>query len=162
MVNLVQDFSPLLVTHKDVEDIHPKWNKTAVEDYLAKYRDVISLSETTGEIIDQVATIEERVTLLEERVTSLEFKCIVDVELQAGETEHTTTRFERVVCNNTDPAIVNLNPTPVDGEEVIVWTKGDQVRILGPINGENELVVWNRYDTPHLKYSALSGEWGIG
>ena len=161
MVDLLENYRPLLVTQRDVGEAHPKWSQSGITDYLNKYSDFISLSETTGEVIDNVTSIDARLTIVEGKVEALEFKCIVDTELSAGATELTTTRNERIVCNNTSPGIVTLNVTPTDQEEVIIWNRSSSVTVVGPINGDVQLVVWGRYDAPRLRYSVLTGEWGL-
>jgi hypothetical protein len=154
MVDLVKAFVPLLVTQKDVQDTHKEWDQTGVTDYLNKYRDLVGLADTTGSLIDEVTSIDER-------VIDLEFKCLVDTELAADATEITTTRNERIVCNNIQPAIITLNAEPTALEEVIIWNRASSVTIIGPINGVTELIVYGINDAPHLRYSVLAGEWGL-
>lgn len=83
------------------------------------------------------------------------------VELAAGSTSLTTTGSQLVVCNNTAAATVTLNSSPAGGEEVIIARRNAAVTVSGSINGGSSSTLLLRYDTAHLMYSIIAGEWII-
>lgn len=88
-------------------------------------------------------------------------QALEDITLEAGDTAFTTTASQVITCLNTAPADIFLNSTPEDGEEVIVPRREALVTINGAIDGDTSLVIVFKFDTPHLRFSAAAGEWGL-
>ena len=115
-----------------------------------------SLSQLTHDLLERVEELESISFSLGVEVKSLE-----TYALNPGDTTLTTTGDQWVPCLNTASATVTLNLTPNDGEDVIVWRGGPPVTVLGAINGGASIVIKNRYDAPHFKYSLDAEEWAI-
>ena len=83
-------------------------------------------------------------------------------EFAAGDTAYQTSDSVFISCLNTNSGIITLNPSPEDGEDVIIWRAGaGLVTVSGSINGGSQVVISSIYDAPHFKYSSAAGEWAI-
>jgi hypothetical protein len=71
---------------------------------------------------------------------------------------------EILVCTNTRPITIYLNPTPNDGDEVIIKRQNEEIVVDGngnTIDGETSFPLSSIYDGPHLVYTDNGGEWSI-
>ena len=50
MADIVNEFEEILTTYAEVKRVHPSWSDLAVEDYLARQRDLVRVAEKTTEI----------------------------------------------------------------------------------------------------------------
>jgi len=71
MVNITQDFELVLITYQDVKGVHPDWSDVAIEDYLARGRNLDTVAEsvqdnTQDELPDNSAQLFE----LQQRIGS--------------------------------------------------------------------------------------------
>lgn len=56
--NSVQEYEVTLITYKEVKESHPQWTDEAIEDYMARYRDFIFLTEKSDEDTDRITVNE--------------------------------------------------------------------------------------------------------
>ena len=54
MANIVQGFEVALLTYQDVREAHPDWSDIAIEDYQARYRDLVQVSEQSDTLVEDV------------------------------------------------------------------------------------------------------------
>lgn len=52
--NIAQEFELLLLTYSDVKEHHPDWTDVAVEDYIARLRDLFKVAGAVDNVIDDV------------------------------------------------------------------------------------------------------------
>lgn len=57
MVDIVNGFEVVLVSYEDVREQHPEWTDIAIEDYMARLRDVIQVAEDTNKINAELEVI---------------------------------------------------------------------------------------------------------
>ncbi len=82
--------------------------------------------------------------------------------------DYTTTgkvNLERLICTNTTAITVTLHPTPADGHEVIVNRNNTgAITVDGngnTTNGMSTFTIMSQYDSCHLSYNEIAGEWVI-
>jgi hypothetical protein len=92
---------------------------------------------------------------------------VSELPVSVVDTDYTTTGKvdkEIIVASNVIPLTIYLNPTPKDGEEVIIKRQNAEITIDGngnTIDGESSFVLAALYDAPHLVYTDLGGEWSM-
>lgn len=84
-------------------------------------------------------------------------------ELLAGDTTYTTRGDEIVVCNNTSPAIVTLNPSADHKEQAIIIRNNAPVSITAvkKINGKTTKKILRRFTSPHHIFTTEADSWNV-
>lgn len=117
-----------------------------------------------GPVDEPSAFIDRPVIDAEPAALHVSFPSTIDlpmIELASGATALTTSVSSVIVCLNSAAATVTLNAYPVDGEDAIICRRDALVTVSGDINGATSLLIGSKYDTAHLKYSLIAGEWMI-
>lgn len=105
--------------------------------------------------------------LLDIRRVLIDFWYLISPHTDSQTGNYTTTgevALETVICTNSSPSIVTLHPLPADGDEVIVKRQNAQVTIEGngqTIDGQTEMILGTRYDSPHMVWTESGDEWSI-
>jgi len=178
MVDTTQGFQQIFLTYQDIREANPNWSDKMIEDYLALKRD-LTLSTEQADISEDynfanlnqpVGDVEPGESIydpIRSEPESPELRGASIIEpvrfnnLAAGDSSLTTTGPEMVLCFNTAAATVTLNPYPADGESVKISRRNAAVTVSGPINGGTSIMIALKYDTAHLIYSIIAGEWVI-
>ncbi len=79
----------------------------------------------------------------------------------AGETSYTMTQSAYLWCLNDDPATVDLSGIESDGSQAIIMARNAPVSIIGTVNTSTAFILTRQFDTAHLRYSSVTGEWGL-
>lgn len=144
------------VSESQIGELYEPGIETSNADELVEELEVSAEMQIVHDLLERVEDLESR-----SFSAGLDIKRLETYTLEAGDTALTTTGDQWVPCLNTAAATVTLNLTPDDGEDVIIWRGNAQVTVSGAINGGTSLVIANKYDAPHLKYSLDAGEWAI-
>lgn len=85
------------------------------------------------------------------------------VELKAGDTTHTTQGNEIVICNNTAPAIVTLNPDADHKEQAIIVRNNAPISVTAAkkISGKTIKKILIRYTAPHHIFTTEADSWNV-
>ena len=68
-----------------------------------------------------------------QRLSNKEF---TNISIDTGDTIHTTTTHERIICINTGSLVITLNTGALDGEIVKIKRRDGPVEIIGTIDGQ--------------------------
>lgn len=120
-----------------------------------KLSDVFSRGSSSSEGADSMALL-SFISNKKHRVKELN-----DRTIETGDTALTTYGDEFITGLNTAAAVVTLNDFPADGEEVFIWRGDALITVMGDINGGTSLTIGAKYSSPHLRYLAAAGVWGI-
>ena len=127
-----------------------------------RQRDVIlfQLWARTGGSTDSIEDSQQNITSSSSRVSrnaarinSLELKefDLVDVA------ENFTTNINQILdCTNTAPINVTLDPQAVKGDEVHVKRRGEEVTIIGNIDGSDDLIINVPLYSVHLIFNGIT------
>lgn len=92
-----------------------------------------------------------------QRLSNQEF---TKISIATGDTTHTTSGYERVVCQNTGSLVITLNTNPLDGEIVKVKRRDGPVQIIGTIDGVTNLTL-AALDGVALEFTTETSDWTI-
>ena len=142
-------------------------SKTVSREY-DKYFDLLEqiiqqLQEQTGSTSFEVSGQEDFYGVVPPFISNLIDKTILEnYEFAAGDTAYTTTGYQFITCLNSADGVITLNTSPEDGEDVLVWRAGDgNITVSGSINGSSSVIIRQKYDSPHFKFSASANQWAI-
>ena len=69
---------------------------------------------------------------------------------------------EVIICTNTNPITITLNPVHKDSDRVTVKRQNTgAVTVSGTIDGESSIILEPRYTAPQLVYTDEAGEWSL-
>ena len=112
--------------------------------------------------IEDTSTNSELLEEFETEFSQIVIPAIKETEVIATSTDFTTTGSQIIICTNTTPINITLNATPDEGEQLhIKMQNTGSVNLIGPIDGEAEITIINRYDAPHLIFTVDAGEFSI-
>ena len=103
------------------------------------------------QLVSQLMTSNGR---LQAKINSLTLK---GIEIPAGGVALTTSGNQRIICNNTDPAIITLNASPKGGERLQIIRRDAGISIAGIINGSTPTSIPSKYDILDLVYTNFGG-----
>lgn len=85
------------------------------------------------------------------------------VELKAGDTTHTTQGNEIVICNNTTPATVTLNPKAGHKEQATIVRNNAPISVTAAkkISGQTIKKILRRYTSPHHIFTTEADSWNV-
>lgn len=141
-----------------------------VKDYQGIFQDFVFTSDEIDRIDVRVTKNEADIIALDLRVTENEAD-IVDLQLRVAALEYrvyenisisanfTTEEFQIILCKNTTSIDVTLKTDPVDGDEVSVIRTNATVKIIGPINGKDNLTLNVKGSGPKFVYDAAALTW---
>ncbi|MCK5608069.1 hypothetical protein KAR91_39680, partial [Candidatus Pacearchaeota archaeon] len=81
--------------------------------------------------------------------------------IEAGETSFSFTQNAILWCLNDDPATADLSGIEAEGAEAIILARNAPVSVIGTVNTSTAFMLTRQFDTAHLRYSAVTGEWGL-
>lgn len=116
------------------------------------------MSNNVVEIVEEGSTVVEVVAQGPQGPSGTGFGT---VELAAASTELTTIGNQIVICNNTDAAIVTLNTSPNEGEQVHIKRRAGPVTVAGVIDGITDRIISGPTDAPFLVFSSITNDWNI-
>ena len=90
-----------------------------------------------------------------QRLSNQEF---TKISVATGDTAHTTSSYERIICQNTGSLVITLNESPVDCEIVKVKRRDGAVQILGTIDGSANLTL-SALEAVVLEFSTETNDW---
>jgi hypothetical protein len=64
VASTTNDFDVVLTTYAEVKRSHPDWSEVAVEDYMARLRDVVVLADNSDDDRDRIANSEQNIAAL--------------------------------------------------------------------------------------------------
>jgi len=128
---------------------------------LEQVRTILSqLWTRTGGPSDAVDGIGQNLTSTSSRVSrniakinSIELK---EFEIKNTTVDLTTEEFQIIICRNTIPIIIKLDPQAIENDEVHIKRRGDDVTLLGTIDGVADYIIPEGWSL-HLVFSG--GDW---
>jgi len=81
------------------------------------------------------------------------------LDIPPADTARSTTGDQIVICRNSSPLTLTLNPNPRDGEKVTIIRKDASVTIVGNINGGASVMLSSKNDILDVYYTLAAGEW---
>ena len=141
------------------EESGAQWPNLLIKDYQGIIQDFIFTSgeidglevrvEANEDAITQlfldVNALDGRVTIneadildLQNRVGTLEFKSTKVINTT---TSLTTDGYQTIICRNTSPITITLELSPVNDTEVNIKRRGEEVTVIGLINGTADRVI---------------------
>ena len=127
------------------EESGAQWPNLLIKDYQGIIQDFIF---TSGEIDGLEVRVEANeaaitqlildVNALDGRVGTLEFKSTKVINTT---TSLTTDGYQTIICRNTSPITITLELTPVNDTEVNIKRRGEEVTVIGLINGTADRVI---------------------
>ena len=144
------------VQELELGELYEPGIQTSNADELIEGLEVSAEMQIIGDLLERVEDLENSANSVDVSIKNLE-----TFALGAGDTALTTTGDQFIPCVNTAAAVITLNLQPEDGEDAIIWRGNAQVTVSGAINGGTSIVIRQRYDAPHFKYSLDAGEWAI-
>jgi len=109
--------------------------------------------DTVEDSQQNITASSSRVSRNAARINSLELKAFDLIEVSA---DFTTSRNQILDCVNVSPIEVTLDPQAVDGDEVHVKRRGDEVLILGSIDGSPDLIINVPLYSVHLIFNGTT------
>ena len=115
--NLIQDFELVLVSDIDVKRAHPDWTNQAVEDYQARFRNLILTTERSDIDLDRVIVLEAEMDAVENRLDIVEAQIaylegLTVVTAIDYTVDNIVTGHQTIIC--TADVTVFLDATPND------------------------------------------------
>lgn len=126
-----------------------KWPDLLIKDYQGIIQDFIFLADGEDELELRIIQNEEDIEDLQNRVEALEYKVFNVIETT---TSLTVEEFQTVICKNTSPINVTLKLSPLKDDEIRVKRRGAAVKIIGIINGKQDLNINIKNASPLLVY----------
>ena len=115
-----------------------QWPDLLVKDYQGIIQDFIFTAEEIDDLELRVIQNEEDILDLQGRVTILEYKSTKVINTTVG---LTTEGYQTIICRNTSPITIILELSPVDDTEVNIKRRGEEVTVIGLINGTADRVL---------------------
>ena len=75
--------------------------------------------------------------------------------------DYTSFGNEIIICANTLPITITLNPSPLNGEQVHIKRTEELVTVNGDIDGDTSKNIVLKYDAPALVFTDTIAEWSI-
>ena len=167
--NLIQDFELVLVSDIDVKRAHPEWTNQAVEDYQARFRNLVLTTERSDVDLDRIIVLEQemddvenRLDIVEAQIAYLEGLTVVtaiDYTIDNIVTGHQT-----IIC--TADVTVFLDATPNDRDTAEIKQTNTAITIDGngkTIEGNATLKIRKRNTSLKtgivMRYSTAADAW---
>ena len=112
-----------------------EWPNLLIKDYQGIIQDFVFTSNELDELDARVTINEAAIVDLNLRVDVLEYKAFETVITTES---LTTLGYQVIICKNTVPITITLELSPVDDTEVHIKRRGEEVTIIGTINGISE------------------------
>ena len=100
---------------------------------------IFQLYQRTGGVVDEVENSQQNITSSSSRVSrnaarinSIELK---EFEIVTTATSVTAKEFQIVICKNTLPITVTLDPQAIEHDEVHIKRRGESIEVIGSIDG---------------------------
>ena len=95
MADIVNQFESVLISYEDVRREHPTWSDIAIEDYMARLRDMVRVAEKTTTIeSDARSSTNALLFKLQQRIGSGDTLTVDDTGFTADNTHLTVDRTE--------------------------------------------------------------------
>jgi hypothetical protein len=128
-----------------------------VRSYLDNINTILfQLWQRTGGGDDAIENQEQTLTSTGSRVSrnaakinSLELK---EFEIVQTTTSLTTQEFQIIICKNTDPIDITLNPEAVENDEVHIKRREGKINVIGSIDGAQNKVINIKNYSMHLVF----------
>ena len=95
-------------------------------------------TDTVEDSQQNITSSSSRVSRNAARINSLELK---EFEIVTTLIDLTTERNQIILCKNVAPITVTLDPQAVEDDEVHIKRRGEEITILGLIDGETDLII---------------------
>jgi len=89
-------------------------------------------TDSTEDSQQNITSSSSRVSRNAARINSLELK---EFEIVNTTTSLTTEEFQIIICKNTIPITVTLDPQALEDEEVHIKRRGESIEVIGSIDG---------------------------
>ena len=106
---------------------------------------IFQLYNRTGGVVDTISNSEQNITSSSSRVSrnaarinSLELK---EFEIVNTLTDLTAEEFQIIICKNTSPISITLDPQAIENDEVHIKRRGGTVNVIGSIDGFTDKVI---------------------
>ena len=120
------------------EESGAQWPNLLIKDYQGIIQDFVFTSNELDEIDARVTINEAAIANLNIRVDVLEFKSTKVINTI---TSLTTEGYQTIICRNTVPITITLELSPVNGTEVNIKRGGEEVTVIGLIDGTADRVI---------------------
>jgi hypothetical protein len=133
-----------------------QWPDLLVKDYQGIIQDFIFTAEEIDDLELRVLENEIDIADLQSRVAVLEYKAFKTVITTDS---LTTAGYQVIICKNTIPIVITLELSPQDETEVHIKRRGEEVTIIGTINGLVDRVINIPQWSDHLIYDGT--DWSV-
>jgi hypothetical protein len=120
------------------EESGAEWPNLLIKDYQGIIQDFVFTSNELDAIDARVTINEAAIASLNIRVDVLEFKSTKVINTIV---DMTTDGYQTIICRNTGPITITLELSPVDDTEVNIKRRGEEVTVVGLINGTDDRVI---------------------
>ena len=138
------------------EESGAQWPNLLIKDYQGIIQDFVFTSNELDELDARVTINEAAIVDLNLRVDVLEYKAFETVITTES---LTTLGYQVIICKNTVPITITLELSPVDDTEVHIKRRGEEVTIIGTIDGLVDRVINIPQWSDHLIYD--STDWSV-
>ena len=169
--NLIQDFELVLVSDIDVKRAHPEWTNQAVEDYQARFRNLVLTTERSDVDLDRIIVLEAEMDAVENRLDIVEAQLaylegLTVVTAIDYKIDNTVTGHQTIIC--TADVTVFLDATPNDRDTAEIKQTNTAITIDGngkTIEGNATLKIRKRNTSLKtglvMRYSAEADAWYV-
>jgi hypothetical protein len=120
-------------------------------------------TEVSNQTVEDVIATEQALTSTSSRVSrnaarinSIELKEFEIVNTTVG---LTTEEYQIIICKNVTPIIITLDPQAVEDDEVHIKRRGEEVEVIGTIDGLTDLTINVPNYSVHLVFDG--SDWSI-
>lgn len=86
------------------------------------------------------------------RINSLELK---EFEIEKPLADFTTNRNQILICKNTTPITITLDPDAIEDDELHIKRRGDEINIIGIVDGEDDPTININLFSMHLVFDGI-------
>ena len=123
-----------VLSYSQLREMNPNWTDLMIKDYQGILQDFSFTADELDNLEVRVEANEEAIIILDGRVDDLEariFRTVITSD------SVTALSFQVILCTNTTPMEILLNPGAVKDDMINVKRKGAEVTVNGLIDGDN-------------------------
>ena len=148
-----------VLSFSQLKDMNPNWVDLMVKDYQGIIEDFSFTSDEIDALElrvidneDDILALQISVADLQERVTELEYRVFNTVTITD---DYTAEEFQMVICRNTTPKTVTLKASPLIDDEIHIKRRGEEITVVGLIDGDNDLIINILNYSLHLVFNGI-------
>jgi len=133
------------------------FNDPDTRTFFEQQREILfQLWNRTGGSSDSIASTEEELTSAGSRVARnaarLHALEKVDFDIEIITADFTTERNQIIICQNTSPITVTLDPNALEEDNIHIKRTGSSITVVGSIDGKTQKIINVLYYSMHLVF----------